>query len=402
MKPESWISRAAAALVLLLPVAQAASLVKVTDDFGANPTKVGFYIYVPDVLPSNPAILVNPHWCHGTAQAAYAGSQYATLASKHGFIVIYPNSPNAADQCWDVSSQQTLSHNGGGDSLGIVSMVKWTLNKYHGDASRVFVTGVSSGAMMTQVLVGSYPDIFAAGSAFSGVPFGCFAPAGNNSGVYGYWSDDCAKGKTVKTPEAWGAIVKAAYPGYSGWRPKLQIFHGTNDEVLNYQNHLEAVKEWTAVLGLSQTPTSVVQNTPVSGWTKSVYGTNNWFEAFSAAGVPHNIQVQENTVLAFFQLNCTASCFSWGQGGPSGAVPSTVVTPVVVSTTKAAASTTTSVTVMVSKTSSAPAAGTTTAAAGTGQVLYGQCGGNGYTGPSACAVGKCSSYNEWYSQCIPL
>jgi acetylxylan esterase len=294
----------------------AASLVHITENFGPNPTKVGFYIFVPDVLPAKPAILVNPHWCHGTASAAYSGSQFARLASKYGYIVIYPNSPNSADQCWDVSSAQTLSHNAGGDSLGIVSMVNWTLSKYNGDKSRVFVTGVSSGAMMTNVLIGVYPDVFAAGSAFAGVPFGGFAAPGNNSGVYDYWNADCATGKVSHTAAEWAAIVRAAYPGYDGWRPKMQTFHGTSDETLNYTNFGEQVKEWTAVLGLSQTPSSTTLDTPVKGWTKYTYGPNAWFEGYSAAGVTHNIQVQESTVLDFFQLNCTHNCFSWGQGGP--------------------------------------------------------------------------------------
>ncbi|KAK4156463.1 putative endo-beta-1,4-glucanase D [Chaetomidium leptoderma] len=33
--------------------------------------------------------------------------------------------------------------------------------------------------------------------------------------------------------------------------------------------------------------------------------------------------------------------------------------------------------------------------------LYGQCGGNGYTGAKTCASGKCTVSNEWYSQCLP-
>ena len=40
---------------------------------------------------------------------------------------------------------------------------------------RVYVTGASSGGMMTNVLLGDYPDVFKAGAAFMGVPFGCFA-----------------------------------------------------------------------------------------------------------------------------------------------------------------------------------------------------------------------------------
>ncbi|KAL2269010.1 hypothetical protein VTJ83DRAFT_3856 [Remersonia thermophila] len=35
------------------------------------------------------------------------------------------------------------------------------------------------------------------------------------------------------------------------------------------------------------------------------------------------------------------------------------------------------------------------------QSKYGQCGGNGYTGPTLCAAGSsCSRLNEWYSQCL--
>ncbi|GAW25100.1 putative esterase lipase protein [Rosellinia necatrix] len=291
--------------------ATAAALTKVTESFGANPRNVGFYIYVPDRLAARPAILVNPHWCHGDAQACYAGSQYAAMASRYGFIVIYPDSPNAADKCWDVSSDATLRHGAGGDSLGIVSMVRWALDRYGGDPARVFVTGVSSGAMMTSTLVGAYPDVFAAGSAFAGVPFGCFAGDG-----YGVWSDACATGKVTHTPAEWAALVRAAYPGYGGWRPKMQIFHGTVDETLNYKNFEEEVKEWNAVFGYSQTPTNTTLNTPVSNWTKYAYGQNGWFEAYSAGGVPHNIQNQEAVVMSWFDLACTSTnCFSWGKGG---------------------------------------------------------------------------------------
>ena len=145
------------------------SLVQITANIGANPTKVGFYIYVPSKLQSKPPILVNPHACHGSAQNAFTGTQLATLADKYGYIMIFPDSPNTADKCWDVSSNATLTHNGGGDSLGIVSMVKYTLAKYNADPTRVFSMGTSSGAMMTNVLLGSYPDIFAAGSAWAGV-----------------------------------------------------------------------------------------------------------------------------------------------------------------------------------------------------------------------------------------
>jgi acetylxylan esterase len=42
-----------------------------------------------------------------------------------------------------------LKHNGGGDSNAIANMVSYALKKYNADPKKVFVTGSSSGAMMT-------------------------------------------------------------------------------------------------------------------------------------------------------------------------------------------------------------------------------------------------------------
>jgi len=294
-----------ASLFLLPSVLGAAGTLKqITANFGSNPTNVGFYIYVPAKLQTNPPVVVNPHACHGTAQDAFTGTQLATDADTYGYIVIYPNSPNSADQCWDVSSTETLTHNGGGDSLGIVSMVKWTLQTYSGDANRVFSFGVSSGAMMTNVLLGAYPDVFAAGSAWAGVAFGCFAGNG-----YDVWSNDCATGQIIKTGAQWEAIVEAAYPGYTGFRPKMQVFHGSIDTTLNPQNLQEEIKEWTAVLNLPSSPVQTLSNSPISGATTWVYGSN--FEATLEDNVTHNIQPIESIILAWFDLTCTGtSCYS--------------------------------------------------------------------------------------------
>lgn len=48
-----------------------------------------------------------------------------------------------------VSSRATLTHDGGGNSNAIANMVKYTLQQYNGDPTKVFVTGTSSGGMMT-------------------------------------------------------------------------------------------------------------------------------------------------------------------------------------------------------------------------------------------------------------
>lgn len=41
-----------------------------------------------------------------------------------------------------------------------------------------------------------------------------------------------------------------------------------------------------------------------------------------------------------------------------------------------------------------------TAASSGSVALYGQCGGQGYSGSTFCSSGKCEFINEWYSQCV--
>ncbi|KAB8141746.1 PHB depolymerase family esterase [Chloroflexia bacterium SDU3-3] len=313
---------------VLVGTAQAASLVEVTN-FGANPSGLRMYLYVPNNVKPHPAVLVANHYCTGTGPAFYTNTQYATLAEQYGFIVIYP-SVTRSEQCFDVASPQTLTHNGGSDSLGIVSMVKYVLQTYSADASRVYATGISSGAMMTNVLLGAYPDVFAAGAAFSGVPFGCFATTNGS-----LWNSDCATGKIIKTPQQWGDLVRAAYPGYTGPRPRMQLWHGTNDDVLYYQNFTEAVKQWTDVLGTGQTP--AYTDAPQASWTRTRYGgtgTQAPVEAISVAGGPHNLPWGlEPYAIQFFGLDATSTTPTATPNVPTATSVAPTATPNVPTTT---------------------------------------------------------------------
>ena len=58
-------------------------------------------LFVPDSLPARPAVLVAVHYCTGTAQAMYNGSQFDELATRYGYIVIYPQA-NRSGSCFDV------------------------------------------------------------------------------------------------------------------------------------------------------------------------------------------------------------------------------------------------------------------------------------------------------------
>ncbi|WP_199439920.1 extracellular catalytic domain type 1 short-chain-length polyhydroxyalkanoate depolymerase [Umezawaea beigongshangensis] len=309
----SVVSLLAALLVAVAaPPASAASLTEVTN-FGANPSNLRMHLYVPASAPAKPAIVVAVHYCTGSGPAFYSGSEFASLADRYGFVVIYPSATRSGN-CFDVSSAAALRHDGGSDPVGIVSMVRHVQQRHGGDPDRVYVTGVSSGAMTTNVLLGAYPDVFKAGAAFSGVPFGCFATT-DGSG----WNSACANGTVLRSPAEWGDLVRAAYPGYSGPRPRMQLWHGTGDSTLRYPNLGEEIDQWTNVLGVSRTPVST--DRPRSNWVRTRYGDSSGrvaVEAYELQGVGHDLLSNGMAALAveFFGLTGGQQPTTPAPGGP--------------------------------------------------------------------------------------
>ncbi|KAF8965879.1 acetyl xylan esterase [Flammula alnicola] len=342
------------------------SLQQVTVNFGPNPNNVGMFLYQPTALANPTPLIIAMHYCTGTAQAYFTGTSLASLADQHGFIVVYPNAPRSGG-CWDVNTQATLTHDGGSDSLGIASIVRYAIANWGVDSTRVFATGTSSGAMMTNVLMGAYPDLFAAGSLYSGVPYGCFA--GPNA-----WNSQCADGQLIQTPQQWGAEVLTGYPGFTGTRPKVQFWHGTIDTTLYPQNFWEEIKQWTDVFGVSQTPVTNVSGDPQAGYSRASFGPN--VQGILAQGVGHTVPEHETDTLNWFGLSALT---------PGG----TPVTPTAPPATTPPVGTTT-----------LPPVSTPPPTSGTA-AHWAQCGGIGFTGPTVCASPfTCTVSNAYYSQCL--
>lgn len=359
-------STLASSLLALAPFSAAAEIVKRAtltrvNNFGSNPSGVRMYIYVPDNLQAKPPILTAIHYCTGTANAFYTGTPYARLADQYGFIVIYPESPNDGG-CWDVSSRATLTRGGGANSNSIANMVTYTLSQYNADPERVFVAGTSSGAMMTNVMAATYPDLFKAASAYAGVAAGCFY-----TGTVAGWNSSCANGQSIASQDAWAKTARDMYPGYTGSRPKMMIYHGSADSTIYPPNFNETLKQWSGVFGYTYgQPQQTLPNTPAAPYTKYVYGPN--LVGVYGTGVTHNIAVNGAADMEWFGIT----------GGSTTPTPTSSVTP----------------------------GGPTTSAAptepsGCAAARWGQCGGNGYVGCKACASPyKCTFVNDWYSQCL--
>ena len=144
--------------------------------------------------------------------------------------------------------------------------------------------------------------MFKAGAAFSGVPYTCFATGSASN----RWNSECSGGRISKTAQAWGDLVRANNPGYGGPWPRMQLWHGTSDTTLSYNNFAEEIKQWTNVNGLSQTPTRT--DSPSSGDTRTQYADASGsvrVEGHSLAGVTHNLPVNAASAISFFGLDGT-------------------------------------------------------------------------------------------------
>ncbi len=295
------------ASILIDAPASAASLASVPSGWqqGTEPSWVTMYEYVPDNLQPGASVIVLVHFCSGRAQNIF---QQATtggivaLADQKGILLIVPQT---SQNCWDVATTASLTHNGGGDMGAIVHQVQYGITTHGANADRVYVMGTSSGGMVTQALLAVYPDVFKGGSEFAGVPAGCWSV--NNPD--GQWSGPCAGGQVTHTAKEWGDMARAMYTGYTGFRPRIQLWHGDADTTISPVNQTEAIKQWTNVFGFTTTATMTTTES-ASGHS---FKREQWvdscgsvvIDAWTEPGGPHGTSINMNGQysMPFFALD---------------------------------------------------------------------------------------------------
>ncbi len=135
-----------------------------------------YKLYQPAVragaVPGLQPLVVMLHGCTQSADDFAAGTQMNRLADEHGFLVLYPEQSTSANasRCWNWFRPQDQVRDGGEPAL-IAAMVRSVMSEQPVDAQRVFVAGLSAGAAMAVVLGETWPDLFAAVGAHSGLPY---------------------------------------------------------------------------------------------------------------------------------------------------------------------------------------------------------------------------------------
>jgi polyhydroxybutyrate depolymerase len=134
-----------------------------------------YRLYVPasvDWSQPVPLVLVF-HGGTGNAQNAAQMTGFNALADQHGFLVVYPNGTGR------LSADKLLTWNGGGccgyaqqeniDDVGFVrALVASLQTQAHLDPRRIYATGFSNGAILSQRLACEAADVFAAVAPVSG------------------------------------------------------------------------------------------------------------------------------------------------------------------------------------------------------------------------------------------
>lgn len=138
--------------------------------------------------------------------------------------------------------------------------------------------------MMCNVMAATYPELISAVSLYSGVPAGCFM---SSSGGVDQWNSSCSGGQVRASAPSWGDMARNMYPGYDGPRPRMQIWHGSADTTLSPMNYQWELEQWTDVFGVSDTPTSTLQNYPQRNYETQDFGTE--VQGIYATGVGHSV-----------------------------------------------------------------------------------------------------------------
>ena len=214
--------------------------------FDSNPGNLRMLTHMRRNLPKAPPLVVALHGCTQTAAEYDHGSGWSKFAYAHGFALLLPeqqraNNPNNCFN-WFLPSD---AQRGVGEALSIRQMIERMIEEHGIDRKRVFIVGLSAGGAMASSMLATYPEVFAGGAIIAGLPHGS---AANVQQAF-----EAMARPRHRSASEWGDLVRSASPHRGPW-PKISLWHGSADAIVNSANMDEAVKQWTDVHEISTRP----------------------------------------------------------------------------------------------------------------------------------------------------
>ena len=198
---------------------------------------LAYKLYVPTSYDAGSKaavpLLVMLHGCTQSPDDFAAGTRMNALADIHGFLVAYPaQSANAnGSKCWNWFRPQDQAR-GSGEPALIAGMTAQIGADYRVDPTRIYVAGLSAGAAMAVVLGRTYPEIFAAVGAHSGLPYRAAHDMGSAFSAMRGGATNTSRNAT----QAAGSVI-----------PTI-VFHGDADHTVAAANGDAIVAEQTSVV----------------------------------------------------------------------------------------------------------------------------------------------------------
>ena len=249
--------------VITLLMAQPAAALEQVDDFGENPGELRMYLHKPTAFTDDLPLVVALHGCRQTAADFDDETGLQALAEEVPFLLLLPEQrdKNMARRCfrwYDTDDNRP----GRGESASILAMIDKVIADEGVDPARVFVLGLSAGGAMTSVLLSNYPERFAGGAVFAGLPVGC----NRSSGIFDFtwnWlhynpfaldgadaSFACGIAgfqRTDRDGEAWAEFVMQNAGSLPESWPLVSLWQGTDDATVDPDNLSELTEQWTTV-----------------------------------------------------------------------------------------------------------------------------------------------------------
>lgn len=223
--------------------------------FGTNPGNLTMHVYSPGSIPNETKkpLVVILHGCSQSAQLVSEQTGWNKLADQYGFRVLYPQqkASNNPSMCFNWYRAADIDRDKG-ECASIKQMIETFEKKFGVDSSKIFVTGLSAGAAMSVVMLSVYPATFNSGAIFAGGAY--------KSALNVMTTTSAMLGWVNRTPKEWGDYVRDANPAFKGSYPKIIIYQGKRDLVVNHRNAHEMVEQWTNLHGIDTLATDTIHD----------------------------------------------------------------------------------------------------------------------------------------------